>query len=218
MRKALLLGSVLVILVAATVAVASQSTNYSLSAQNTAAADQRASSTQYAAAYVVGQPIIGVGSSASYRACYGIGCVPTATRFTRFYLPLIGRNEPSLRDAFEPDDVLVQAKSIAPDDPPQTRNFYPADDVDWVRLAIGPGTYVIATSVNNNLYPDTVMALYASNGMTQLAFNDDCTGFTRASCLTYTSSVSATLYLKVWPYDATSIGADSWYGLAVVRQ
>ncbi len=59
--------------------------------------------------------------------------------------------------------------------------------------------------------------LYASNGLTQLAFND-CTGFTRASCLTYVSSVATTLYLKVWPYDATSIGVDSWYGLAVVKQ
>jgi hypothetical protein len=89
--------------------------------------------------------------------------------------------------------------------------------VDWVRFDVGPGTYLIATSVNNNLYPDTMVALYANDGVTQLAFNDDCTGFTRASCLTYPSSVSTTLYLKVWTYDATSIGADSWYSLSVVK-
>ena len=85
-------------------------------------------------------------------------------------------------------------------------------------LTVGPGTYTIATNVSNNLYPDTLVTLYAANGMTPLASNDDCTGYTRASCLTYTSSVSTTLYLKVSPYDASSVGADSWYGLAVVRQ
>jgi hypothetical protein len=56
----------------------------------------------------------------------------------------------------------------------QTRNFYPAGDVDWVRLPIGPGTYVVATNVSNNLYPDTVLTLYAANGFTQVAINDDC--------------------------------------------
>ncbi len=218
MRKALPGGVVLIMLVVATTAVASQSANYLLSKQTTTAANQRATSPQYAVSYAMGQPIVGAGTSANYSTCYGSGCVPAVAQIIRAYLPLIARNEVTLRDAFEPDDVLAQAKAIAPDTPPQMHNFYPIGDVDWVRLTIEPGTYRIATSVANNLYPDTIMALYASDGVTQLAFNDDCTGFTRASCLTYTSSVSATLYLKVWPYDATSIGADSWYGLAVVRQ
>ena len=65
---------------------------------------------------------------------------------------------------FEPDDVLSEAQAVPSDGSVQTRNFYPAGDVDWVRLVIGPGTYVIATSVSNNLYPDTMIALYASNG------------------------------------------------------
>jgi len=218
MRKALPGGVVLIMLMVATTAVASQSANYALSKQTTTAASQRASSAQYAAAYVVGQPIVGVGTSANYSACYGTGCVSTATRPTRFYLPLVIRTETSQRDAFEPDDMLAQAKAITTDGSLQTRNFYPANDVDWVRFDVGPGTYLVATSVANSLYPDTVMALYASDGLTQLADNDDCTGFTRASCLTYTSSVTTTLYLKVWPYDGTSIGTDSWYGLTVVKQ
>ncbi len=218
MRKALPGGVVLIMLVVATTAVASQSINYALSKQTTIAASQRASSAQYAAAYVVGQPIAGAGTSANYSTCYGIGCTSTATRPTRFYLPLVIRNETSQRDAFEPDDLLAQARAITTDGSLQTRNFYPADDVDWVRLEVGPGTYLIATGVANNLYPDTVMALYANDGVTQLALNDDCTGFTRASCLAYASSLSTTLYLKLWPYDATSIGPDSWYGLSVVKQ
>ncbi len=218
MRKALPGGVVLIMLVVATTAVASQSANYALSRPITTAVSQRAMSPQYAVSYAMGQPIVGAGTSANYSTCYGAGCVPTVAQITRAYLPLIGRNEVSLRDAFEPDDTLAEAKTIWPDETIQTRNFYPADDVDWVRLTIEPGTYLVATSVASNLYPDTIMALYASNGLTQLADNDDCTGFTRASCLTYTSSLSATLYLKLWPYDATSIGPDSWYGLSVVKQ
>lgn len=187
---------------------------------------QTAVSAQYTLAEVIGQPVIGRAASATYGACYGYRCglaaIPSAIvpGHRLIYLPVMVRNvaAASQRDAFEPDDTFTEAHPIAPDGSVQRRNFYPAGDVDWVRLSIGPGTYVIATSLGDSLYPDTIMALYASNGLTQLAFNDDCTGFTRASCLTYTSSVSATLYLKLWPYDATSIGPDSWYGLSVVRQ
>jgi hypothetical protein len=217
LKKALKI-SVLLALTVTTVALANQASNYSLTTNAIAAGGQRAVSTQYAAAYVVGQPIIGTSSSADYVACYGFGCAQGATRSARIYLPLITRSTNSQRDAFEPDDSIAQAMSITTDGVVQTRNFYPAGDVDWVRLPVGPGTYVIATNVSNNLYPDTVLALYATNGSTPLANNDDCTNLTRASCLTYTSSVSTTLYLKVSPYDASSVGVDSWYGLAVVRQ
>jgi hypothetical protein len=215
--KALFISAFLV-LVVTTVALASQSSNYSMVSNVTASGGQRAASTPYVAAYVVGQPIIGTSTSANYQACYGFACAQAAARGSRLYLPLITRSTNSQRDAFEPDDVVAQAKSITTDGALQTRNFYPVGDVDWVRLPVEPGTYVIATNVSNNLYPDTVLTLYAANGVTQLAINDDCTNLTRASCLTYASSVSATLYLKVSPYNASSVGVDSWYGLAVVRQ
>jgi len=216
-RRALLFSAILA-LALTTVALATQASNYAMTRNAVATGGQRAASAQYAAAYVVGQPIIGTSSSADYQACYGFGCAQTAMRPSRAYLPLITHSVVTQRDAFEPDDTTAQAKSITTDGQLQTRNFYPIGDVDWVRLPIGPGTYVIATNISNNLYPDTVLALYAANGLTPLATNDDCTAYTRASCLTYTSSVSTTLYLKVSPYDAASIGVNSWYGLAVVKQ
>jgi hypothetical protein len=216
-RKALIIAALLALGVT-TVALASQSSNYALTSHAAAAGGQRVTSPQYAAAYVVGQSIIGTGRSADYVACYGFKCAQKSFGPSRIYLPVIGHGANSPRDAFEPDDAIAQAKSITTDGVVQTRNFYPAGDVDWVRLPVGPGTYVIATNVSNNLYPDTVLTLYAANGSTPLGSNDDCTGLTRASCLTYTSSVSTTLYLKVTPYDTLSVSADSWYGLAVVRQ
>ncbi len=170
----------------------------------------------------IGQPIVGRASSSAYQLCYGYWCnsltYPGGPSGHRIYLPLVAHNYDPNQDRYEPDDTAQQAKPISTDGTLQSHNFYPAGDVDWVQLAVSPGTYVIQTSVLSNTYPDTVMALYASNGTTQLAFNDDCTPYTRASCLTYPSSISTTLYLKVWPYDTTSIGPDSWYSLSVVRQ
>ena len=221
LRTFLLIVSLLAL---ASTALAGSSSTYQLTKWALGPNPQTAASADYTLAEVVGQPAIGQATSAAYTACYGYRCGLTAMPPAILpgphviYLPAVVNSVPSPRDRFEPDDVWSEAQAVPPDGSVQTRNFYPAGDVDWVRLSIGPGTYVIATSVSNNLYPDTMIALYAGNGLTQLAFDDDCTGYTRASCLTYTSSVSTTVYLKVWPYDATSIGVDSWYGLAVVRQ
>ncbi len=179
---------------------------------------QSAVSPQYALAEEIGQPVIGRASSATYAACYGLRCGTLAPSIHTLYFPVVFRNHDPSADRYEPDDTAQQAKPIAADGNMQQHNFYPAGDVDWVRFDTGPGTYVIATTVSNNVYPDTVLTLYAENGITPLASNDDCTGYTRASCLTYSSSVSTTLYLKVSPYDGSSVGPDSWYGLTVVKQ
>jgi hypothetical protein len=217
LKRALFISAVVALTITA-VAFASQASNYAITSDVVAVGGRYAVSPQYSAVYVVGQPIVGTGRSADYMACYGFGCAQMVARPARIFLPLVSHTVFTHRDTFEPDDSIAQAKSITSDGVVQTRNFYPTGDVDWVRLPVEPGTYVVATNVSNNLYPDTVLALYAANGVTQLAINDDCTNLTRASCLTYTSSVSTTLYLKVSPYDASSVGVDSWYGLAVVRQ
>ena len=137
----------------------------------------------------------------------------------RIYLPMVLQSYDPARDLYEPDDTYQQAKSIPADGSLQHRNFYPTGDVDWARLEVGPGTYIIATSglAQGNTYPDTVVALYASNGTTLLSSNDDCTPTTRASCLTWTAGTSSTLYIKVWPYDASSAGPNAWYDLSVVK-
>jgi hypothetical protein len=78
------------------------------------------------------------------------------------------------------------------------------------------GTFVINTS-GLAANTDTVLRLYASNGVTQLAENDDCTLYTRASCITWTTSTSTTLYVQIAPYNSQSSGPDRWYDLTVVR-
>jgi hypothetical protein len=223
MRTKLFVLLIGLLMIAGTMAAGSLA-NYQLAVLTLGPNTQSATSSNYVLAEVTGQSSIGRAASAAYTACYGVRCVITAIppaivpghRF--LYLPVLANQYDVNADPYEPDATRLQAKSLPSDGSVQLHNFYPADDVDWLRLEVGPGTYLVATSVAANLYPDTIMALYAGNGLTQLALNDDCTGFTRASCLTYTSSLSTTLYLKLWPYDATSIGPDSWYGLSVVKQ
>ena len=169
----------------------------------------------------VGQPIVGAASSSAYQMCYGYWCNPLASSSGpsgyRVYLPLIVLTRDSNLDSFEPDNAYTAARPIGLDGTLQRHNFYPANDQDWVQLQVGPGTYIIATS-NLITNTDTVLHLFASNGVTQLGMNDDCTIYTRASCLTWVSNISTMLYLQITPYDNTSIGPDRWYSLSVVQQ
>lgn len=199
-------------------ALASSAAPDSLHSQTIGPNGQSAISPRYALAEEIGQPMIGRTASATYTACYGFLCGTLAPVIHTLYLPVVFQDYDPNVDRYDLDETFQQAKPIATDGSVQLHNFYPAGDVDWVWFTASPGTYDIATSVRNNVYPDTVMTLYAANGITPLARNDDCNGYTRASCLTYTSSVSTTLYLEVSPYDASSIGPDSWYGLTVVKQ
>jgi hypothetical protein len=141
---------------------------------------------------------------------------PAGPELRKVWLPLVFRNFDPARDRFEEDSPYSAAPLITPDGSLQHRNFYPVNDVDWARLDIPAGTYIINTSgLATNT--DTVMRLFASNGVTQLAENDDCTLYTRASCITWTTSTATTLYVQIAPYNTQSLGADRWYDLAVVR-
>ncbi len=141
---------------------------------------------------------------------------PAGPVLRKVWLPLIFRNFDPARDRYEEDTPYSAAPSILSDGSLQHRNFYPANDVDWARLDVPAGTYLINTS-GLAANTDTVLRLYASNGVTQLAENDDCTPYTRASCLTWTTTTSTTLYIRIAPYNSQSIGSDRWYDLTVVR-
>jgi hypothetical protein len=141
---------------------------------------------------------------------------PAGPELRQVFLPLIFRNFDPARDRYEEDTPYSAAPSIRPDGSLQHRNFYPANDVDWARLDVPAGTYIINTS-GLAANTDTVLRLYASNGVTKLAENDDCTQYMRASCLTWTTSATTTLYIQIAPYNPQSIGADRWYDLTVVR-
>jgi hypothetical protein len=135
----------------------------------------------------------------------------------RLFLPIVLRHFDSQRDRYESDDTVADARPITTDGVPQRHNFYPMNDVDWVWFEATPGTYIISAN-GLAVDTDTILRLYASNGVTKLAENDDCTSTTRSSCLTWQVTTGGTLYAQIAPYDQTSSGAERWYDLAIVKQ
>jgi len=88
-----------------------------------------------------------------------------------------------------------------------------AGDVDWFKfvqpgIAIFPPpavTFTIQTTVNGTM--DTVIELYAADGTTLLASNDDGAGLGYASKIVYTGTVKTGYSLKVRHYGATGTGS-----------
>ncbi len=136
------------------------------------------------------------------------------------YLPFVARNFDPTADPYEPDDTSMQARSITPGET-QHHKIDPAGDVDWVRLDVTPGVYAISTANLAQVpgsYMDTVLRLYTADGVTQLAYNDDCPGAGISSCIIWTASSNSTLYIQVKNYFSQRGGRDYAYDVRVLRQ
>jgi hypothetical protein len=121
---------------------------------------------------------------------------------------------PCQPDAYEQDNTYTAARGIPTDGSTQDRNFCGAGDVDWAKFVAQAGVnYVIKTS---GLGPscDTVIHLYASDGVTQLAANDDY-GSGMGSRIDFVFSTSDTYYVKVRHYNAGHSGAGTEYKISV---
>lgn len=117
-------------------------------------------------------------------------------------------------DSFEPDDIFTQASPITPGGSLQTHNFHDAGDQDWVRFtATASHGYVIETQNLGN-QSDTVLELYATNGSTQLAVNDDG-GDGLASRIDWTAPTNGTYFVKVRHYSSSAYGINTNYDLGV---
>ncbi|HKZ86624.1 MAG TPA: Ig-like domain-containing protein [Anaerolineae bacterium] len=141
-----------------------------------------------------------------------------APQYTVF-LPAAARNFDST-DPYEVNDTPAQAKAIQPGETQRHAILQPGD-VDWVRLDVEPGVYVISTAnlaqMSGN-YMDTVLRLYAADGTTLLGYNDDCPGAGIASCITWTASTNSMLYIQVKNYFSQRGGREFTYDLRVLRQ
>jgi PKD repeat protein len=110
------------------------------------------------------------------------------------YLPVASRNYYG-GDNYEPDDSPGQARWL-PLDSPQRHDFAPEDDVDWVYLNLTAGVNYYIQTRDLSGGADTKIFLYYTLPIT-VSDNDDCTGFTRASCITYAPTISGRYYLEV---------------------
>ncbi|MCC7368660.1 MAG: hypothetical protein IT306_09565 [Chloroflexi bacterium] len=121
------------------------------------------------------------------------------------------------QDSYEDDDSKAAAKPIGAPGVTQTRNFHRAGDEDWLTLTATAGrTYTITTS-NLGLASDTVLTLYAADGATVLATNDDA-GANLASRIEWRAAASGTVYLKVTGWSSNAGGCGTTYDLAVSTQ
>ena len=156
---------------------------------------------------------------------------PTPTPVTPTPTPVCGG---STDDSYEPDDTYAQANSISTDGVPQCHvNTNPVSEQDWVKFnAVSGHDYEIGTRLLNDINQsdtaanDTLLYLYATDGVTQLSFNDDV-GYTtwyqgyyyyRESLINWTAPADGAYYVQELQWGPTagySIRDYHWYELWV---
>jgi hypothetical protein len=119
-------------------------------------------------------------------------------------------------DSYEPDGSYGTASPLTIGGPAQQHTISPEGDEDWVSIAVSAGTtYTIETGEGTPAESvDTVLSLYASDGVTLLEEDDDG-GQGLYSRLTYTASADAMLFARVSSYSESQTGA---YALTVTSE
>jgi Bacterial pre-peptidase C-terminal domain len=109
-------------------------------------------------------------------------------------------------DAFEPDNTAAAAKAFVIGST-QLHSFCSGADQDWMGVSLTAGTAITFETLNLASGNDTVLYLYAANGSTQLAVDDDggaATNGALSSRLTYTAPTNGTYLLKAVRYGGGS--------------
>jgi hypothetical protein len=113
------------------------------------------------------------------------------------------------------DNSSATPVSLNPDhvyDFRQTHNFSTVGDVDWVRLSTVAGRQYIIQTTNLGTSCDTILTLYAADGTTQLAQDDNGGGEARASKIAFRCWVTGNHFIRV---TGTGSGAAANYDLQV---
>ena len=99
-------------------------------------------------------------------------------------------------DGFESDALPVLAKTVVAGAPATHRTTYPAGDQDWFLIGVVGGAEY--TFLTQNLWSgaDTSLDLFAADGTTPLASNDDVVSGDPSSRIVYTPPVSGHVYLR----------------------
>jgi PKD repeat protein len=105
---------------------------------------------------------------------------------------------PSGPDAYEPDDTFDQASWIEMNETQEHSISNSGADIDWVKFNItSPQVVAVYTTIPNNVFGDTVIALFNSSGVPYypLATNDD---YYNLSSLIQMYLTPDTYYVEVW--------------------
>lgn len=101
-------------------------------------------------------------------------------------------------DPFEPDDSMQQARPLIVGAPPALHSLHVPGDQDWISLAVMEGTQVAVFTDSPRC--DTVLRLYAPDGMTVLDVDDDG-GRGASSWIDFTAEETATYFAQVTHFD-----------------
>ncbi|HET7090951.1 MAG TPA: SdrD B-like domain-containing protein [Anaerolineae bacterium] len=120
-------------------------------------------------------------------------------------------------DAYEVQlDDAFGTTAVALTDTTQLHNFFGANDQDWLKVTLKRGDVYTFTTVAFGVRADTVLALYASNGTTRLAYSDDTPGATNfSSRIRWVGTADGTHYLRVTPRTSALAGCDTDYSVSM---
>ncbi len=124
--------------------------------------------------------------------------------------------QPVAADSFEPDNTPAAAQPFVLGET-QTHNFNAAGDTDWVRLTAQANQVYLVWTSNIGGFADTVVELYAPDGTTLLALNDDDPANWPSSRLAWRAPAAGTYYLKVHHFDVYAFGLTTRYGLSITQ-
>ena len=123
-------------------------------------------------------------------------------------------------DAYEPDDELLQARSIVVGGLPQAHSFHPTGDVDFIKFAaLVSETYTMRTfNLGGRPDNDTTLTLYDVDGTTQLAYNDEHPlEEPGASRIVWEATGTGTYFLKAAQFNPNVGGCELIYLLEVLH-
>jgi len=118
-------------------------------------------------------------------------------------------------DAYENDDGgFAGANWINSSQP---HNFDRLNDEDWVKFDAVAGQEYLITTHDLDMYADTYLYLYAPDGTTMLAANDDYST-SLASQIAWTAPDDGTYYVKVQQWNPHRAGCGTSYTLSIASE
>lgn len=116
-------------------------------------------------------------------------------------------------DMYEDDDTPGDASWIGVNGLAQCHHFHDAGDVDYVRFYASGGTIYTLDTLNLGPNCDTVLTVFAPDGVTPLAQNDDFVG--SESFLVWTAPSAGIYYAAVRHHNSATFGPGTQYQLRV---